>query len=161
DLSSSFVGDSLALDEPSLETGGLHRPSDRFAPTVNHYRINFDGLEKDNVPGDSFPHRRVWRIHETAAVLDDDSGAIEPLYLGQGRQRVTWFCNQIPHDARFVRLVSEMSYRGKGHRQVLLVGGGDNLPITHRTARLNRSSSTGFGGRNETVSKRKEGVATH
>ena len=57
--------------------------------------------------------------------------------------------------------MAEMSHAGKGHREAALIGGGDNFRIPDRAAWLDSRGGPCFRGRDQSVRKRKEGVAAN
>ena len=57
-------------------------------------------------------------------------------------------------------LVPEVADSCENHGQTPLVGGGDHLVVTNRTARLDHAGGAGFRGGNHPVGEREERVAT-
>ena len=55
--------------------------------------------------------------------------------------------------------VAEVALAGEDHRDAVLVGGGDDLVVADRAARLDHRRDAGRGGRVEAVAEREEGVA--
>src|SRR6266849_495242 len=53
--------------------------------------------------------------------------------------------------------VAEVADAGEDHREAVLVGGGDNLLVASRTARLRDCGRSRFGGERRAVGERKEG----
>jgi hypothetical protein len=98
DLDGRGIGDALALDEGGFEAGFFHGAGDGFAAAMDDDGIDFDGLEEDEVTGDALADGGVGRIHETAAVFDDESGAAELLDIGKRFEECLGFGDQILHD---------------------------------------------------------------
>ena len=96
-LHGGFVGDALALEERGLEAGLLHGARDGFAAAVDDDRVDLDRLQEDNVTRDAVADLRVRRVHEAAAVLDDEGGAAEALDVGQRLQQGVGFGNEVLH----------------------------------------------------------------
>src|SRR6185369_13365871 len=55
-------------------------------------------------------------------------------------------------------LVAEVTVAGEHHGQAMLVGGGDDFLVAHRTARLDDGLGTGFSHHVDAVAEREEGV---
>ena len=83
DFHRGLVGDALALDEVCLQPGLFHRAGDGLAAAVNDDRVDFDGFEENDVARDAGADVRVRRVHETAAVFDDEGRAVEFLDIRQ------------------------------------------------------------------------------
>ena len=58
----------------------------------------------------------------------------------------------------FMCLVTEMTGASKDHRQAMFVGGGDNLFVTHRTARLDDSLRTSCSQYVNAITEREKGI---
>ena len=56
----------------AFKPGLFHRAGDGLAAAVHDHRVDLDGFEKDDVARHAVAHGRVGRIHETAAVFDDE-----------------------------------------------------------------------------------------
>ncbi len=97
DLHRGLVGHSLALEEAGLEPGFLHRAGDGFAAAVDDDRVDLDGFQEDDVARDAVANFGVGRVHEAAAVFDDEGGAAEPLDVGQRFQQRAGFGNEVLH----------------------------------------------------------------
>ena len=97
DLHRGLVGHALALEEVGLEPGLLHRPGDGFAAAVDDHRVDLDGFQEDYVARDAVADLRVGRVHEAAAVFDDEGGAAELLDVGQRFQQGVGFGNEVLH----------------------------------------------------------------
>ena len=93
----AFVGDALALEEGGFEAGLFHGPGDGLAAAVDDDGVDLYRLEEDHVTGDAVANRRVWRVHETAAVFNDEGGAAELLDVGQRFQQGGCFDNEVLH----------------------------------------------------------------
>ena len=63
--------------------GVFHRAGDGFAAAVNDDGIDADGFEKNDVARHAVADVCVGRIHETAAVFDDEGRAAEFLDVRQ------------------------------------------------------------------------------
>ena len=87
DFHRGLVGDALALDEIRLQPGLFHRAGDGFAAAVDDDGIDFNGFEKNDVARDAVADVGVGRVHETAAVFDDEGRAAEFLDVRQRFQQ--------------------------------------------------------------------------
>src|SRR4029077_20347877 len=96
-LDSLLIGNALPLDEPGLQPRFLHRPRDGFAAPMHDYRIDFDGFQKDDVPGHAVPNGVVRRVHETAAVFDHEHLAAIALNVRQRFEQGGSFGDWILH----------------------------------------------------------------
>ena len=57
--------------------------SKRFTAEENEHRSEAERCQKEEVARDAMTFFFVWRIHETAAVLDDENLAPETLHVRQ------------------------------------------------------------------------------
>jgi len=96
-LRRGLAGHALSLKEGCLEAGFFHGARDGLAATVDDNGIDFDRFQEHDIPRDTVAHFRVGRIHEAAAVFDDESGAAEALDVGQGFQQRVGFGNKVLH----------------------------------------------------------------
>ena len=87
DLHGGLVGDPLALDEIRLQPGLFHGTGDGLAAAVNDDGVDLDRFKKNNVPRDAGSHTLVRRVHEAAAVFDDEGRAVEFLDIRQRFQQ--------------------------------------------------------------------------
>src|SRR5262249_5377849 len=55
--------------------------------------------------------------------------------------------------------VAEMTAPGNHHCHISLIGGDDDFFVAHRTSWLDGGGGAGFGGSDESIGKRKKGVA--
>ena len=57
--------------------------------------------------------------------------------------------------------MAEVAHAGQHHRDAALVGGCDDLVVTHRAARLDHACGAGIDDHVEAIAERKERVARH
>ena len=74
---------AIPLLEPGLDAGLLERPGDRLAATVHDDGIDANRLNENDIARHAASHRRVGRVHKTAAVLDDKRLPPKPLHIRQ------------------------------------------------------------------------------
>src|SRR5207253_965100 len=91
-------------NEVRFHTSFFQRASDRFTATMNEDWIDLDGFEENDIPRHIASYLRIRRIHEAAAVLNDEGCPAEFLNVRQRLQQCGGFCDQVLHRLTFSRL---------------------------------------------------------
>src|SRR5439155_2227911 len=92
-----FIRHAHALDEIGVDPGDVRGAGDGLAAAMDDDRVDAYGFQEHDVACNAVAHLWIGRIHETAAIFDDERLAAEPLDVGQRFQQRRGFGNEILH----------------------------------------------------------------